>query len=49
MLGQAQGATSGMLGHMTRNGAKALGCIWGTRYFKTKHFETLGPTSCGSI
>lgn len=30
MLGQAQGATSGMLGHMTHKGAKALGCIWGT-------------------
>ena len=33
-MGQVQGATSGTLGHMTHEGAKALGCIWGTRYFK---------------
>lgn len=34
MLGQAKGAPSGMLGHVAKEGAKALGCIWGTGYFK---------------
>lgn len=33
-LGQAKGAPSGMLGHVAKEGAEALGCIWGTGYFK---------------
>lgn len=49
MSGQVQGATSGTPGHMAEEGAKALGCIWGTNaLFQTQRSGTRGAPSCGS-